>query len=346
MNLTHYVTAQKKQISGYLVDYLSEKKRFFAHDPFTLDALTRLETYAQQGKMLRGVLVMLSYELFSKEAASEDALRAAVAIELTQSGALMHDDIMDGDTLRRGQTTIHTQYSLDMPEAMDPKLYGEAMGICLGDMSFFMAFELVGKINNVHVSQVFSTHMQRCISGQIADVTLGQSVRSGEKEEILGIYLNKTGYYSVVLPLLLGAHLAKAEEKFVHSLIEIGKGIGIIFQIKDDELGLLGDEKEIGKVQGSDIRENKKTLLRYLLFVKVRESERKKLETIFGNKELSADDITYVKTLYKSHAIENDVTEIIAEFSSDIEKHLFLLPQNNNAALLREFYEYNLTRRI
>lgn len=349
MNLTTYITVNKEVISARLSEFITEKREFFKDETPTLDALDRIERFAKRGKMLRGILVLLSFELFTKKEISPAVLDLAVAMELTQSGALIHDDIMDNDLVRRGEKTLFAQYIDEGQEASlsSPEFYGQGMGMCIGDLSFYLAFELIGRAElNSKITQTYALLFQRCISGQVFDFVLGQTNKEGTKEEIIQMYLNKTGSYSVVLPLLLGAYAADAPTSIIPSLEEIGKLIGIIFQIKDDELGLLGTTQEIGKPQGSDIRENKKTLVRFLLYKNATPADKLILDSVFGQKKNAESIVTTVHHLYKKYSIETQIEEIIKTFSQSLPSHFEKLPETQSKKLLQEFYLYNMSRKV
>ena len=103
------------------------------------------------------------------------------------------------------------------------------------------------------------------------------------------------------------------EAKNLKKFEEFGEELGIAFQIKDDEIGIFGDENVIGKPIGSDIRENKKTLLRYLLLKSTDEKTKKKLLRIFGSKKLTENNINFVK----KSLIESKVLPAIQKIRED-----------------------------
>lgn len=116
------------------------------------DAAKRLSEFSSKGKMLRGALVRLGYELAGGRSAAGpdlDALaKAGAAMELFQSGLLVHDDIMDGDLTRRGAPTVHAAYESALAEASFPEAArtGESLGICAGDLAYFEAFSALASL--------------------------------------------------------------------------------------------------------------------------------------------------------------------------------------------------------
>jgi geranylgeranyl diphosphate synthase type I len=104
------------------------------------------------------------------------------------------------------------------------------------------------------------------------------------------------------MALEINSSLKKNLEKF-------GEHLGLIFQIKDDDLGMMGNVEEIGKPVGSDVREGKKTLYYFFLFQKSTSNEKKELKKIFGNKNLSKADLSYVRKLIQRYKIDHLIEE-------------------------------------
>lgn len=353
MTLNDYIITNKPFISLKLKSFFAEKKTIFSYDPEATELLHRLEIFTSRGKMLRPLLVLLGYEMAGGKRI-DDVLDIAVAMELTQAGALIHDDIMDQDELRRGEKTISAQYTEIAKEKRIPNslFFGQGMGICAGDICFFLAFEALStglKGEGSHISDSFTWYtyaFERCIFAQMLDFRLGMTQDNTNSEQILSLYLNKTAYYSIVLPLLLGAHKAGASESLCNTLEKLGKSIGVIFQIIDDEIGFLGKSTEIGKPEGSDIRENKKTLIRQLIFEHTPEKEKGFLEQCFGNNTLSTEQLELLRQYYTKYEIKHHIDAIITPFVTEATSLLEALPDGTPKNILSEFLQYNLKRTV
>jgi geranylgeranyl diphosphate synthase type I len=232
-------------------------------------------------------------------------------MELFHSGLLVHDDIMDRDLVRRGQPSIFQQYEgIAAREGhADPAHVGEALGICAGDVACFMAFELLARARMpagtlCGVLELCARELSAVGIAQMQDVSWGASRSGVDVDDILSMYTHKTGRYSFSLPLLAGAMVAHAPGDLRGKLSAFGESIGTLFQIRDDELGLFGDERELGKPVGSDIREGKKTMLFSLVMAAAGTDERRRLGAIFGNPRASAADIEYVRGLASSADVQ------------------------------------------
>jgi len=266
--------------------------------------------------------------------------------------ALIHDDIMDRDLLRRGQATIFAQYitKAKKDKVPDPELYGQAMGILSGDLAIMMCHELLAKSSSnaesaQKIAQVSAKEIQQVILGQFLDYQFGQTNEEPSEGQILQMYMLKTGGYTFALPLVIGAILAGASEAEVAQLDEMGRNLGTIFQIKDDEMGLFGTEEFIGKPIGTDIRENKKTLIRQLLFEQASPEEKKHLDSLFGNQNLTQEEVKKVCDLIDSHKIRETVGERINKLSQEARQIIQKLNiADEPRKLLLHLEEYNRSR--
>jgi geranylgeranyl diphosphate synthase type I len=291
-----------------------ELRRFFAWkkaalqavNPLGADAGDRLLEFALQGKMIRGCLVPLGYSLAA--AAGQEAspppvtIAVGAAMELFQSGLLVHDDIMDRDLTRRGNATIFHQYAeaASRRDDADPRHVGEALGICAGDVAYFLAFEMLSLVEapaavRADLLGMCARELTSVGIAQMQDVAWGASAADVRDEDILRMYTFKTSRYSFSLPLAAGGLIAGAAPALLAKLEEIGETIGVLFQVRDDELGLFGDEQELGKPVGSDVREGKKTLYYSRLMAAAGRTDRDRLARIFGNQAASPEDLDFVR---------------------------------------------------
>jgi geranylgeranyl diphosphate synthase type I len=299
MDFQTYLVQKKILIQKYILDFLSEKET-------VLDLGKRLKEFIPSGKMIRGALTLFSYEMFGGKEIN-NMLPVAAAIECIHAGLLIHDDIMDNDLKRRGKPTIFAQYQRDVQhKSNNPLGYGQGMGICSGDFAFFLGYELLGK--SQFETKLLSQELQKVIFGQMQDFYFGQSVAEPTLEEIFSIYRNKTARYTFSLPFLLGAVATKQDDHILSQLSKLGEKIGLIFQIKDDEIGLFGHENKTGKPVGSDIRENKKTLIRYYLYSLSNQEQKK----ILDSKNIKAI-ITLAKKLKVEEKIKNHINSLEQE---------------------------------
>jgi len=315
------------------------------------DVIERLKEFTLSGKMIRGSLILFAEEMLSGST-TDNALKAAVSMELFQTGLLIHDDIMDQDHTRRGKTTIYYQYA-ELGQKFNPQVayhFGESMGICVGDIAFFLGFENIAHLETSQsiqnrVYHIFSREMSLVGLGQMQDVFSSITNQDLSENTILSIYLYKTSRYTFSLPLMIGATLARASKHTLACLETIGENLGIIFQIKDDELGLFGEPSITGKPVGSDIQENKKTLYFWYLFQSTTPEEKQKLSTIFGSPSISSEERHYVTSLIEKYHIQEMVSQKQQALAALVREEILSLPVGSSyQKMLLELLEYNLTR--
>lgn len=208
------------------------------------------------GKRLRPALIIEGYRLFKDD--FEKALPFAVAMEMVHTFSLIHDDLpaIDNDDLRRGKPTNH-------------KVFGECTAILAGDGLLDYAYKVISDdmqneenlTNKVKALKIFSDNVFNMIKGEFVDTdSEGKDITF---DELLYMHNNKTGAL-IKSSLLIGATLAGAGENEKKILEEYADYIGLTFQIKDDILSELGDEKVLGKPIGHDKIRGKRTFVTVL----------------------------------------------------------------------------------
>lgn len=301
-------------------------KREYQHaakvDPVAATLVKSFEDFLEGGKKLRGAILMLGYEMFGGKDRKQ-ALLASLAVEITQSALLIHDDIMDQDSLRRGKPTMHKLY-----EKMFGKHYGESMGIIVGDEGFFLASSLLTSLDFpaaivVKANALYNKILREVGLGQALDISYVKQKKMGE-EWVFRIHHYKTAGYTIFGPLAIGAILAGAGETEISLLEEFGTQVGVAFQIHDDELGMFSTEEQLGKPSDSDLREGKLTLLMVKAFEKAKREDLKILKKSYGNKNLTEKDIEKVRRIIKkTGALEysqEKCQELVAEGKKVIPK--------------------------
>ena len=221
--------------------------------------LNKLEEYTlRDGKRIRAVLIVVGYLACGGKNIKE-IIKVATSAELLQSFFLIHDDIMDGDDMRRGGLAIHTQYMKRYNERVS-----ENLALMMGNISFCLSLEplLNSSFNNsrkIAAIKEFMNIAKHTCYGQSLDILGG--VKKVDEKYITKIHVNKTSRYTISGPLKLGAILAGADNKILDSFARFGLSLGRAFQVRDDILGAFGNKKKLGKPVGSDFKEGKKTLL-------------------------------------------------------------------------------------
>jgi geranylgeranyl diphosphate synthase, type I len=365
MKLADYFSTTRQAISEDLLETLSRSERDaakFSGDSASL--FTVFENYAGSGKMLRGILACLGSGLFRPEtskgrAPGKEVLSLASALELFQAGLLVHDDIMDKDEMRRGMPTMHKIFERKEAEKdaagaqaatnhIDYKSLGEGMGICAGDIFYFIAWNKIAGLG-ANLAALFSKELVDVCLAQIKDVRLGTLAAFPRLDEVLEVYAYKTARYTITLPLCAGAILAGRNDA-VPALEKLGFALGILFQLQDDYLGLFGDEKELGKPTGSDIREGKKTPFMVLLAEALSGKEKQRFLEAFGQPSIGLEGIAYIRELVGKYGIDTRVRGLAEEYAQkaaiSLAEFSAAVPGLNmdGLDLLKQFIEYSLSR--
>lgn len=249
MDLKKYLDQKREIIDEALNQYLPPETEY----PQTIHEAMRYSVFAG-GKRLRPILVIAAAEVVGGRA--EKVLPTACAIELIHTFSLIHDDLpaIDNDDYRRGKLTCH-------------KVFGEDMAILAGDGLLTHAFQLLAQ--NSEIKTINKEAMPLVIKEVAAAIgTLGLiggevvDIQSEGKEIDLPrleyIHSHKTGAL-IAISLRVGAMLMDAQEEEIEALFQYGKLIGLAFQIVDDILNVEGDEVQLGKPVGSDLRQKKAT---------------------------------------------------------------------------------------
>lgn len=260
---------------------------FTAHtrslDPvFAADIAERLSAFTLEGgSRIRPRLLWWSLRACGgSDARTAAALRIAAALELIQSCALIHDDVMDRSAVRRGRPSFHAQLAdqyraaSPLPPVPGASAFALSGAVLAGDLALSWADDLVAAVEleptvRAEVLGIWRAMRTEMVAGQYLDLH-GQATASRTAAQAVRTVCLKTARYTVERPLALGAALAGAEADTARALIDAGRFAGIAFQLRDDLLGVFGDPEVTGKPSGEDLRSGKATYLLALAHARAR----------------------------------------------------------------------------
>jgi len=238
MEFKKYLENKKNIIDKALDEYLPSEEK----SPSIIHKAMRYSVFGG-GKRIRPILTLVTAELFGKD--SESVIKAACGIELIHTFSLIHDDLpsIDNDDFRRGKPSNH-------------KVFGEAIALLAGDALLVSGFDLI--IKNSEVKEIkkqsilkiiketsFYTGTENMLGGQVEDVTLKNE--DVTKEDLINLYMKKTAAL-ICLSIRAGAILSGANQRQLKALTKYGKNIGLAFQIVDDMLDIMQDQRDTGKL--------------------------------------------------------------------------------------------------
>jgi octaprenyl-diphosphate synthase len=196
-----------------------------------------------RGKRLRPVLLLLSARACGKVAPAHHTLGAVV--EMIHTATLVHDDVLDGATVRRRVPTVDA-------------VWGTSSAVLLGDYLFTHAFYLASTLDDVRACRLIGAATNRVCEGELCQ-GLERGNLSLTEETYYEIIEGKTAEL-IACCCQLGALYSGASAEVVQALARFGRYVGMAFQIADDVLDLIGQEEQVGKSLGTDLEQRKLTL--------------------------------------------------------------------------------------
>lgn len=292
------------------------------------------------GKRLRARFCLTGWEAVAEARGPVSSppaavIDAAAALEVFHAAALVHDDIIDNSDTRRGRPAAHRQLEGAHRHARwhgDAAAFGRSAGILLGDLLVAWSDDLLEA--GLETAGAHAAAARRQYARMRRDVTVGQFLDIAEEsafavapdhehaERALRVASLKSARYSVEQPLLIGAALAGADAEQRCALSGFGHPIGMAFQLRDDVLGVFGDERETGKPSGDDLREGKRTVLIAYAREAVPPAVRRAMDELIGDADLDDEQIRSLqRTLVDSGALDR-VERLIADYARTADRSL------------------------
>ena len=277
-----------------------------------------------KAKRIRPVLLLMAHQLFSDNL--NQAISPAIGIEIFHNFTLLHDDIMDNASVRRGYKTVHEKWNNNT-------------AILSGDAMLIESYKHIIAVDNKFLKDVLAIYnnaaIQVCI-GQKCDMDF-----ENQKKVTIPEYIKMIEYKTAVLiaaSMQIGGLIAGADSKAQEHLFEFGKNIGIAFQLKDDLLDVFGNKKVFGKEVGGDIKSNKKTYL-YLKAIEIADDKTVKILNEYYSTLISDNiqKINNVKEIFLSLNIIDHTNILIKNYHDLAMENL----KNINVKNKDNFYEFS-----
>lgn len=239
-------------------------------------------------------LLLLASHMAHRGHSHDAAVAMASAVELFQTAALVHDDVIDDSDTRRGAPAAHRRLAGVHSHAGwlgDSGAFGTGGAILAGDLALMAshraAFEAVSLSGHAGatVMALYTDMAELVTAGQYADIVAAAqplSTLAGQEQEILAVMRSKTASYSAEGPLALGAAIAGADAGQIARMRRAGVTIGLAFQVRDDVLGLTGVPDVTGKPVGDDLREGKRTLVLWRAWTTGSADQRGAIASVLG----------------------------------------------------------------
>jgi len=341
-------------------DYLKIKDRPEKFQPD--DIYCGVHKYLKAGgKSLRPAVLLFSCGAVGGD--EEKAIPAAAAVEVYHTWTLVHDDIIDRDGTRRGVPTVHEELKNRAMKKLglkgeEAQHYGQAIAILAGDLqqgwTISLLTELVREkgISPILVLQLIldlEVDVQcNLIEGEALDIQYSKMpIESLSEEKIISMLWKKTGalyQFAGKAGAMIGIDQPNSRHPYVEALSLFTSNCGIAFQLQDDILGILADEKKLGKPVGSDIREGKRTLIIHHALAEANRSEKSMILKTIGNPKASAAQVKQVTKLFQELGSIAYTAELAQKYVRRAVAALEALPESDYKKLLMMWADYMINR--
>lgn len=282
--------------------------------------------FSSGGKRIRPILTLLCAKLFEYDR-DHSHIYLATAVEFIHTATLLHDDVVDESTLRRGNDTANT-------------IWGSKASILVGDYLFSQAFKLMSRCQNHDTLAILSSAAVKIAEGEVNQLVNSSSLDLSFKQ-YLEIITGKTARLFAAA-CSVSASIADQDQKIVDALYNFGLNLGILFQIIDDQLDYFSTAKQLGKNPGDDFLEGKITLP---VILSNQHHENKTFWQLMFNKAArNQQDFAQATELLKSQSISKQILEIINSYYSQAKSALHLLPESKAKDTLLDILEFTISR--
>ena len=280
------------------------------------------------GKRLRALLTLGSAKLCGYSKGSRD-INLAACVELIHSATLMHDDVIDEGTIRRGKKTLN-------------KIWNNHSSVLIGDYLLSRCFEMMVEDGNLEVLKLLSSTSSKIAQGEVL-----QLQHKGEVDMLEETYLKIISAKTAELfaaATKVGAILSDAESKEKDALEFYGRNLGLTFQIADDTLDYNSELKLFGKDIGKDFFEGKITLPIILLFQKLDNDEKRNLTKIFNKKIRDKEDFNKTIHLINKYKIVQECYQKAQHYINLASNSLSVFKDSKEKNILKNLTSFSLSR--
>ena len=280
------------------------------------------------GKRLRALLTLGSAKLCNYSRGARD-INLAACIELIHAATLMHDDVIDNGSIRRGKKTLN-------------KVWGNHSSVLVGDYLLSRCFEMMVEDGNLEVLKLLSSTSSKIAQGEIL-----QLQHKGEVDMLEETYLRIISAKTAELfaaATKVGAILSNMKTKEKEALEFYGRNLGLTFQIADDTLDYNSELKLFGKNIGQDFYEGKITLPIILLFQKANKDEKETLKKTFAKEERNQNDLNYTLSLIKKYNIINSCYQKAKHYINLSSNSLSVFKDSEEKNILENLTSFSLSR--
>jgi geranylgeranyl diphosphate synthase, type I len=312
------------------------------------------------GKSLRPSVAMLACGAVGGD--ESQALPIASAIEIYHTWTLVHDDVIDKDSTRRGVPTVHTEYAQKARDEFgwqgsDADHYGMTIAMLTGDVQQAWSWSLMFEAHTergvsaevvLQLAQEMASYTTpMLVEGETLDVQFSGKQKNLTEEVVIDMLWKKTGVlyeFAGRAGAAIGLNDANPDIPVVQAIAKFCSMCGTAFQIQDDILGIVGDAKQLGKPVGSDIREGKYTVLTLKALDLADDAQRNTILKTLGDGTATDDSIADVTNLLRELDVIRYAQDISRKYVDEAVQHLQKIPPSEYKTLLGHWAEYLIDR--
>lgn len=291
--------------------------------------IPKLASYliAAGGKRIRPLMTIASTSIFNGDIKRAHSLAAAV--EFIHTATLLHDDVVDESTARRGQDSANL-------------VFGNQASVLVGDFLFSRAFQLMVDDGSLDVLRILSDASAIIAQGEVMQLSTANNLSTGIGEYLEVIRAKTAALFAAACEV--GPVIAGADAAATRAMAEYGLNLGIAFQIADDALDYAATQEKIGKTPGDDFREGKMTAPVILALMKASPEEMKFWTRTLGEKQQTEQDFAEAQRLIKKHDSIAQSLELANDYGNKARLALAEAPDHPMRALLDELIFYTISR--
>jgi len=303
-----------ERVDAVLDGFLREQEGLW-HTPERRPVLDTLRRFVLGGgKRLRPAFCHLGWQSArpSPGTADDAAIVAGAALELFHCFALIHDDLIDGSALRRGEPSVHERFAVDHARRWgracrpgEAAHVGRSIALLCGDLCASWSDLLFSRCDTPPgrlraARELFATARAEAIAGEYLDLISHLPGTTGGRHAVaraVEVARLKTARYTVTRPLQIGAALAGGDPRLLRGYLAVGDPLGEAYQLRDDVLGVFGDPQATGKAGLDDLRQGRLTVLLGLAFANADDGQLRTLRSLIGDPGLDAAGADTVRSI-------------------------------------------------
>ncbi len=313
-------------VREYFNSFESEfESKFQSQVPLVEQVVTYLSK--KRGKRLRPLLVFLTARLHGD--LTNRTMSAGLVVEMFHTATLVHDDVVDESKMRRGSRTVND-------------IWDNKVSILIGDLLFSKTLSSIVDLQDTHAVAILSAAAERITEGELLQIAFAGEPELSEADYFDLISKKTAALFSASCQL--GALTVGQNGKAVEQMNAFGEHYGIAFQITDDLLDYLGDERKLGKPTGNDLREGKITLPLIYALDHAPEQQRKTVQDMMQRGVRETDEIEHIVQFVKAQGGVDYSVDLVRQYTEKALTILDVYPDSLAKESLVRLIDYSVKR--